>query len=45
MFALHTVNKATSFDQVVEALVTNTEERTESVTLVFERTKGASATI
>ena len=31
------VAKATSWDEVVEALTSNTEERTDTVTLVFER--------
>jgi len=31
------VAKATSWDEVIEALVSNTEERTDEVTLVFER--------
>jgi hypothetical protein len=31
------VNKAKSWDQVVEALVSNTEQRTNTMTLVFER--------
>ena len=31
------VNKAGSGDEVVEALVSNTSERTDSVTLIFER--------
>ena len=31
------VNKAKSWDEVVEALVSNTEERTDTMTLVFER--------
>jgi len=34
---LFDVNKATSWDQVVEALVSNTQERTDVITLVFER--------
>ena len=36
MFAV-AVNKAKSWDQVVEALVSNTEQRTNTMTLVFER--------
>lgn len=34
---LFDVAKATSWDEVIEALVSNTEERTDEVTLVFER--------
>uniref|UniRef100_A0A7S0LLK4 Peptidylprolyl isomerase n=1 Tax=Coccolithus braarudii TaxID=221442 RepID=A0A7S0LLK4_9EUKA len=35
--SLFDVAKATSWDSVVEALVSNTPERTDSVTLIFER--------
>merc|ERR1712087_228370 len=35
--SLFDVSKASSWDAVVEALVSNTPERTDSVTLVFER--------
>lgn len=35
--SLFDVAKAKSFDEVVEALVSNTPERTDQVTLVFER--------
>jgi hypothetical protein len=34
---LFDVAKANSFEEVVEALVSNTEERTDEVTLIFER--------
>merc|ERR1719203_822982 len=36
---LFDVNKAKSWDEVVEALVSNTQDRTDIITLVFERPK------
>jgi len=41
--SLFDVNKAKSWDAVVEALVSNTPDRTDSVVLVFERPKSPSA--
>ena len=37
--SLFNVRKATAWDQVVEALVTNTEQRTDYCLLLFERDK------
>ena len=36
---LFDVNKAKAWDEVVEALVSNTVERTDTITMVFERPK------
>jgi hypothetical protein len=40
---LFDVNKAVDWDEVLEALVSNTPERAEEVTLVFERPVSADA--
>jgi hypothetical protein len=42
---LFDVDKAASFEEVVEALVSNTPERTDFVTLVWERPAGATAEV